>query len=120
MPDFEYRAIDKKGEVFSGISEALDLDNLIVILKEKDLFLSLLKAGEASGHLAEMLDRIVQYLNFQIELRAKVRAALLYPMIVIFTSLAVVAFLVLFILPTFMDVFNSLHVELPLPTRALM
>lgn len=85
-----------------------------------EIYISLLTAGETSGHLPEMLERILGYIDFQIELKNKVRAALMYPVIVIFTSLAVVSFLVLFILPTFMDVFSQLGVELPLPTRVLL
>ncbi len=85
-----------------------------------DIYLSLLRAGESSGRLTQMLDCIVSYINFSIDLREKIRSALLYPVIVIMTSLAVVAFLVMFILPTFMDVFTQLGVELPLPTRILL
>jgi type IV pilus assembly protein PilC len=67
-----------------------------------------------------MLDRIAAHLQFRVALAEKVRSALLYPSIVIATSLAVVAFLVIFILPTFLQVFSQFDLVLPLPTRVLV
>jgi type IV pilus assembly protein PilC len=85
-----------------------------------DVFVSLLAAGEASGTMDTMLDRITAYLAFQEDLRAKIRSALLYPSIVFLTSTGVVAFLVLFVLPTFMQIFSQFDTPLPLPTRILL
>ena len=85
-----------------------------------DVYISLLAAGEASGNLDVMLDRIAGYLNFRKELKAKVHSSLLYPSIVVGVSVAVVAFLVLFVLPTFMEVFNQFEIQLPLSTRVLI
>ena len=85
-----------------------------------EVYLSLLSAGEASGKMAEMLDRIAAHLQFRLTLTEKIRSALLYPSIVIATSIAVVSFLVLFILPTFLDVFSQFDLVMPLPTRVLI
>ncbi|MBI4369115.1 MAG: type II secretion system F family protein [Elusimicrobia bacterium] len=85
-----------------------------------DVYVSLLSAGEASGKVDVMLERIAGYLNFRRELKSKVRAALLYPSIIVATSIAVVAFLILFILPTFAEIFSQLEIELPWPTRLLL
>ncbi len=84
------------------------------------VYLSLLSAGEATGKLDVMLDRIANYLNFQREMRTKIRTSLLYPSVIVITSMAVVAFLVLFILPTFVQVFSQFQMKLPLPTRVLL
>jgi len=84
------------------------------------VYLSLLSAGEATGKLDVMLDRIAKYLDFQREMRTKIRASLLYPSVIVLTSMAVVAFLVLFILPTFVQVFSQFEMKLPLPTRVLL
>lgn len=85
-----------------------------------EVYVSLLAAGEASGNMHTMLERLADYLQFQRELRAKVRSALLYPSIVVVTSFAVVSFLVLFIMPTFAEVFSQFELTLPLPTRILL
>lgn len=85
-----------------------------------EVYISLLSAGEASGNMHAMLERLADYLQFQRDLRNKVRSALLYPTIVIFTAFAVVAFLVLFIMPTFAEVFAQFDMKLPLPTQILL
>jgi type IV pilus assembly protein PilC len=85
-----------------------------------DVYVSLLSAGEASGRLDIMLDRLAAYLDFRLQLKEKVRAALIYPSIVVLTATAVVGFMVVFVLPTFMEVFTQFDIALPLPTRALI
>lgn len=85
-----------------------------------EVYISLLSSGEASGKLDVMLERLAAYLEFRIELHQKVRSALVYPTIVISTAVLVVVFLMLFVLPTFMEVFGQFNVELPWPTRILI
>jgi type II secretory pathway component PulF len=84
------------------------------------IYVSLVAAGEASGTLPLMLERLAAYLNFQRELKEKIRMALLYPAIVVLTCTAVVSFLVFFILPTFSTIFTEMNIELPLPTRMML
>jgi type IV pilus assembly protein PilC len=84
------------------------------------VYISLLSAGEASGRLDVMLDRLVAYLDFQVQLKEKVRSALVYPVIVATTAAAVVGFMVIFVLPTFMEVFSQFNIVLPMPTRFLI
>lgn len=85
-----------------------------------EVYTSLLASGEATGQMALMLDRIGAYLNFRRELKAKIRSAVLYPAIVVLTALAAVIFLVVFVLPTFAEIFSQFEVDLPLPTRVLL
>lgn len=85
-----------------------------------EVFISLMAAGEANGRLDVMLSRISEYLEFRLALQRKIRSALLYPMIIVFVTIAVVSFLVVFVLPTFVEVFKQLNIELPLATRMLM
>ncbi|MBI5597692.1 MAG: type II secretion system F family protein [Elusimicrobia bacterium] len=85
-----------------------------------EVYVSLLSAGEATGQMAQMLDRLAQHLQFRIDLRSKVRSALLYPSVVVLVAFCVVAFLVLFIIPTFAEVFSQFDLDLPLPTRMLL
>lgn len=83
------------------------------------VFISLLAAGEVSGKLDAMLARLASHLDFQLKMRQKVQSALLYPLIVTMTGVLVVCFLVMFVLPTFKEIFEQLNVVLPLPTRLL-
>ncbi len=85
-----------------------------------EVYVSLLTAGEASGNLALMLERLSGYLNFKRELKSKIQSALIYPLIVVATTVIVVSFLVLFILPIFAEVFAQFETALPLPTRMLI
>jgi type II secretory pathway component PulF len=83
------------------------------------IFTSLLAAGEAGGRLDVMLERLAHHLDFRLQFQAKVRSALVYPCIVLLTGFLVVLFLLLFVLPTFREIFGQLNVQLPLPTRVL-
>jgi len=85
-----------------------------------EIVTSLLAVGEAGGKMEAMLERIAAYLEFQREIRAKVKSAMMYPSIVIGTAIVVVLFIVLFILPTFAQVFGQFEMRLPLPTRVLL
>ena len=84
------------------------------------IYVSLLAAGEASGDLDVMLERLAAHLDFTVKLNAKIKSALLYPVIVIMVALAVLIFLVTFVLPTFAEIFVQLNIPLPLPTRMLL
>jgi len=84
------------------------------------IYVSLLAAGEASGDLDIMLERLAAHLDFNVKLNSKIQSALLYPAIVIMVALAVLTFLVTFVLPTFAEIFVQLHIVLPWPTRALI
>jgi type II secretory pathway component PulF len=85
-----------------------------------EVYISMLSAGEASGDLDMMLERLASHLNFHLKLTQSIRSVLMYPAIVIMTASAVIGFLVVFVLPTFMEVFAQLSIELPLPTRILI
>lgn len=85
-----------------------------------ELFVNLVKAGEASGMLDEILDRIASYLEASGALRRKVRAALIYPAVVTGISLLITAFLLIWVIPKFKDIFAGFGAKLPLPTALLL
>jgi type IV pilus assembly protein PilC len=86
-----------------------------------NLFLGLVRAGEVGGVLEESMQRLSQFLEKDVELRRKVKAAMTYPCIVMFVALAIVLGLVTFILPTFMKLFTDLGVkDFPAMTQMLM
>ena len=84
------------------------------------LMVNLVRAGEASGHLATMLQRLEEFLLREQEARARLRSALAYPAIMITVALAVVGFLIGYVLPNFKGVFKGKEHLLPLPTTVLM
>jgi general secretion pathway protein F len=84
-----------------------------------DAYVNMVRAGEASGQLDEVLGRIGEYLRRQARLRNKVAAALMYPMIMVCVGGLVVFVLMKFVVPKILALVASRHGQLPLPTRML-
>jgi len=84
------------------------------------LFVSAVRAGEASGHLLEVFRRLEEHMIKRVRLRENIRSALTYPAILTVLLLGVVIFSVTFVLPRFSKIFLRSGVVLPLPTRLLM
>ncbi len=86
-----------------------------------NLFVGLIKAGEVGGVLEEALQRLSGFLEKDMELRRKVKAALTYPVIVVFVAIIIVLGLCTFIVPKFIDLFKDLGVkQLPWMTQFLV
>lgn len=84
------------------------------------IFMNMIKAGETSGSLNEILERVADYLERTENLRRKVKSALTYPVLVISMAVIIVGFLMLKVVPTFKNIFTSLGGSLPLPTLLLI
>lgn len=85
-----------------------------------DLFCSLVHAGEQSGALETMLDRIATYKEKAESLKAKIRKAMTYPIAVLAVGLIVSAILLIKVVPAFEDVFSSFGADLPAFTRMVL
>jgi type IV pilus assembly protein PilC len=85
-----------------------------------DLYCSMVKAGELGGILDTILERLTAYLESTEELKAKVKGAMMYPAIVLSICSIVTVFLMIFVIPTFKNIFASFGAELPLPTQILI
>src|SRR3989338_253977 len=85
-----------------------------------NLFVNMISAGESSGKLDEILDRLATYLEKADALQRKVRASLMYPAVVLCLAVGVTMFLMIAVVPKFKDIFASLSGQLPLPTRLLI
>lgn len=85
-----------------------------------ELYVSMIKAGEVGGILDTILERLSGFLESAEALRAKVKSALMYPMVVGGAALLITAFLMIFIIPVFKDIFGSFGSELPAPTRVVV
>ncbi|HQC73405.1 MAG TPA: type II secretion system F family protein, partial [Candidatus Competibacteraceae bacterium] len=82
-----------------------------------DLYCSLVHAGEEAGVLEVLLDKIATYLEKSEALKAKVKKALTYPTIVLIFAFVVTAILLIFVIPTFEDLFKNFGAELPALTK---
>jgi len=85
-----------------------------------NLCLGLVRAGEVGGVLDETLDRLAQFMEADIRLRQKIKAAMTYPTLVGIVAIVIVVFLVTFIVPKFMDIFKDFKVEMPTITLMLI
>ncbi len=83
-------------------------------------YISLIRASEATGMLGEMLHRISNHLRKEIEARRKVRAAMIYPCVMFTMAVGVTVFLLTFVLPKFMPLFEARGVNLPIPTKVML
>lgn len=82
-----------------------------------DLFINIVKIGEASGTLSENLDYLSSELQKRQILSQKIRSALIYPVIILIATVGITGILVFFVMPKIIPVFSSLNVPLPLTTR---
>jgi type IV pilus assembly protein PilC len=85
-----------------------------------ELYVATVKAGEQSGNLPEVLQRYVAYLKLMVGLRQKVKKAISYPIILIGIGLAVVGFLLTYVMPTFVSVYGESAKTLPWSTQVLL
>jgi type II secretory pathway component PulF len=85
-----------------------------------DLYINMVRAGEQSGSLVEVLRRMATHFEQFAEVQAKFKSALIYPAMVICVGAGIVTFFMFFMMPKFMEIFNGFGVQLPLPTRILM
>jgi len=85
-----------------------------------ELFINMTKAGETSGMLDEVLDRLATYLEKSSALNRKIRSSLVYPAVVVCMAIIITAVLLLKVVPTFKGIFDILGGKLPLPTLILI
>ena len=84
------------------------------------LFVSMVKAGEHGGLLAEILDRLAGFLEASARLRKKVKSAMTYPVIVVCIAFAITTFLIVRVVPIFGEIFKDFGAKLPAPTQFLI
>lgn len=84
-----------------------------------ELFTSLVVVGESSGTLDMILERYSKLIEDQYDLKKKVKSALMYPIILIVVSVAVVSMMLTLVVPKFVEIFQRSGIPLPWPTRFL-
>lgn len=113
-----------KAIVSSAFEEVQKGRSLSSVLREHKefpiLFINMVEAGEASGQLELMLERMANYYEKEYKLRNKIRSAMTYPIVISIVAICVVIFLVTKIVPTFVGMIVSGGGKIPLPTRILL
>lgn len=84
------------------------------------LYVNMVKAGESSGALDDILDRLASYLEKASALQRKVKSSLIYPAVVVSMAVLITLVMLLKVIPTFKGIFEMLGGTLPLPTRILI
>lgn len=85
-----------------------------------NLYISLVKSGEASGKLSEILLKLAENLEKQREFKGKIKGALIYPVIVIVGMLGVMFVMITFVVPKLLDLYKDFNLELPMTTQILI
>lgn len=84
------------------------------------LMVNMIESGETSGNLDNIMERLAIHYEKDAKINARIKGAMIYPIVLSVISVVVVIFLITVILPTFTGMFTGSGVELPLPTRILM
>lgn len=120
-------AINKSfAKVLKDIRESLDAGRELsaAMRRHQDVFssfyLSMVRIGETTGRMEEIFLRLFYHLEFEREMRERVRAAVRYPMFVIIAIVLAIAVINIFVIPAFAKVFAGFNAELPLMTRVLI
>jgi MSHA biogenesis protein MshG len=114
------------GKVIKDLRESLDSGRELsaAMRRHPDVFspfyLSMVRVGEMTGRLEDVFLRLFDHLEFDRDMRERVKTALRYPSFVVFAMIAAMAVVNIFVIPAFVGVFASLHAELPLMTRILI
>src|SRR5712675_2027357 len=82
-----------------------------------DLTTNMMEAGETGGILDVILQRLAMYVEKAVKLKSAVKSAMIYPVSVISIAVLVVGALLKFVVPIFANMFSSMQVDLPLPTK---
>ncbi|MDP2921817.1 MAG: type II secretion system F family protein [Candidatus Omnitrophota bacterium] len=103
-------------ETGSSLSDALARHPAVF----SGLYINMVKAGESSGALDDILDRLAAYLEKANTLQRKVKSSLVYPAVVVTMAILITLVMLLKVIPTFKGIFAMLGGTLPLPTRILI
>jgi MSHA biogenesis protein MshG len=120
-------AVNKSfGVVIRDLRESLDAGRELSAAMRRHpevftaFYLSMVRVGEMTGRLEEVFLRLFDHLEFDRDMRERVKTALRYPTFVVIAMAAAMVVVNIFVIPQFEKVFNSFHAELPLMTRILI
>ena len=109
------------GQVATAVEEGKSLSEALAPHPEfPKLYVAMVRAGETAGTLDQVLVRIADTLDNDVALRRKVKSTMTYPAVVLVLAIVLTIVMLLFIVPTFVGMFETLGGTLPLPTRVLL
>jgi type IV pilus assembly protein PilC len=110
------------GEVYDQVQKGSSLSESMRMHKEvfPELLMNMIEAGEASGNLDVILQRMAEHYEKDTKLKRKITGAMIYPIVLASVMVIVVIGLITFVMPTFIGMFTGSGVELPAPTRILL
>lgn len=109
-------------DVSEKIKGGEDFSNALVVYPKvfNSMFISMVRASEASGEMVEMLEVLSGYLSFEAEIRKRIKGALTYPFIMALMAVAATGTLMFFVLPRFTKIYESRGTTLPKITQMLV
>ncbi len=109
-------------KIYVDIESGLSLSDAIKRHPKEfsELYINSIRAGEMGGSLDKVLERLVELMEHEHEVNARIKSAMRYPIIVVVTLILAFVALMLLVVPNFIDLFTKMNIELPLPTRLLI
>lgn len=107
-----------KGDIVEGSNFATALGKFPNVFS--DIYINMVRAGETSGTLEIVLERLADVTEKQQELNNRVITAMIYPLLILFTGLLILTFLFIYVIPNITSIFEDMKQALPLPTRILI
>jgi MSHA biogenesis protein MshG len=114
------------GKVIRDLRESLDAGRELSVAMRRhptvfnNFYLAMVRVGEMTGRLDEVMLRLFDHLEFDRDMRGRVKSALRYPMFVVIAMVIAMFVVNIFVIPQFVQVFKSFKAELPLMTRILI
>lgn len=113
------QAVEKiQQEVTAGVSLSESIERRGSVFPK--LYLNLVKAAEVSGNLDQMLKRAADYMHENLALQRKIKSAMMYPAVVMVATMFAMAYMIVFIMPKFSEMFKQMNVPLPITTQLLV
>ncbi len=107
------KEVEREVEAGSSLTEAMAKHPNVF----NQFFLSMVRAGEASGMLDSILDQVATYMERMASLQRKIKSAIMYPTVVTIVAIGITIFLLVRVVPVFEDIFDGLGGDLPIPTQ---
>ncbi|MEN8907072.1 MAG: type II secretion system F family protein [Clostridiales bacterium] len=98
-----------------GLSEALNIHSKYIPI----IMISMIEVGEVSGNIDNALERLSIHFAKESKIKQKILTAMMYPLVIGAISMVMVFFMLVFVVPKFIGIFDNMGMELPLPTRIL-
>jgi len=110
------------GNVYQKLQKGQTLSIAMKLEKNTypEILINMIEAGETSGQMDVVMQRMAAHFEKENALNRKIKTAMTYPVIIVAVSFMVVCFLMVFVLPTFIDMFEGSGAQLPLLTRMLL